>query len=406
MALPVFTGHHFDPMGATAFLQDFDNYCHVYEIDDDHKPSTIASALKDDARAWLLQLKNITAVADFDWAHIREQFLVYWTAPVPRANRFQLAADCKQKSGEAVRTFLSRCCNVAFETITPMTVETLGGLGRTVTVPARPAEDGTPAQIERDISTTFSLEEDELREVNMYYAKEFAMNLFVAGCHPQVRHHLVLDKSWESWEDLMGLAISIEATVAPNTLSRALKQFDPALSKSSGVAAVSDTAPAPAAPPVSAPTAPSVAAVGQGRSTKPPRQKGRQQPRQPPKSKPPQPQAPPDPQQRRTHQQPVVCYFCGGQYHTERHCLAKQRRLAMAPQNAVSMPQNPPPVQWPQQFYVTPDYYNPAPSMPPAEHHQLATVATPAPYVPMPAPAPSVQPPQPLYPQPHFFGGE
>ncbi len=412
MALPVFSGHQFDPLSATAFLQDFENYCRLYAIDDDDKPHTIASSLKDDARAWLLQLKNITSSADFLWDHIRRQFLAYWTAPVPRANRFQLAADCRQKPGEAVRTFLSRCCNVAFETLTPMSGDVLGDMAREVTAPAVAADGNNPAQIERDFTATFILDNDDLREINMYYAKEFAMNLFVAGCHPQVRHHLSLDKSWDSWEELMSLAISIEATVAPGTLSRALKQFDPALSKS-GVNAVSDVASAPAPPADgAAPARPGpnqVAPIGQSRPPKSSKPKGRPPPRGPPRPKAPQPQAPPDPQQRRTHTNPVTCYFCGGQFHTERHCLAKQKRLALAPHNAVSFAPAPP-LAPPAPGYGFPEYAAPPVQQDPT---QLATVAAPFPWphpqplpppLPQPTPAPSAPPP--AYPQPHFFGGE
>ncbi len=412
MALPVFSGHQFDPLSATAFLQDFENYCRLYAIDDDDKPNTIASSLKDDARAWLLQLKNITSSADFLWDHIKRQFLAYWTAPVPRANRFQLAADCKQKPGEAVRTFLSRCCNVAFETLTPMSGDVLGDMAREVTAPAVAADGNDPAQIERDFTASFILDPDDLREVNMYYAKEFAMNLFVAGCHPQVRHHLSLDKSWDSWEELMSLAISIEATVAPGTLSRALKQFDPALSKSN-VNAVSDVADAPSTPDLGSASArpgpAQVAPVGQTRSPRSAKPKGRPPPRGPPRPKAPQPQAAPDPQQRRTHTNPVTCYFCGGQFHTERHCLAKQKRLALAPHNAVSFAAFPPLAQ-PAPGYGLPEY--PAPPVQP-DPTQLATVA--APYVwphpqplppPLPQPTPAPSAPPPVYPQPHFFGGE
>ena len=71
--------------------------------------------------------------------------------------------------------------------------------------------------------------------------------------------------------------------------------------------------------------------------------------------------ASPHPQQHHSHQTAVTCYYCGGQYHTERHCLAKQAKNASGATSSI--------VHQPPTMYQQP-MYQPVPIQPPQQQQQ------------------------------------
>lgn len=323
LALPVFEAKVYDPAAAKAFRDDYLNYCNAYLLDDDDKLLTLATALRGNARAWLTQHFNVVGRENADWQTTDEAFLKHFTAPVPRANRATMAADCKQKPGEGVRDFLNRCCNLAFEIAAPF--EGRIHVVKDVTPPAA----GDPPVQQPNFDLDVALDKNDLAELIRFMSLERAIDLFCHGVNDKIKGPLNLDKSWETWEQLQETAIAIEQTVSPHTLDKQLRAF------SSGTS----TAQTHAVAAVAAPTATPTAAVAEKKK---------------PKFK---PKAPPDQDQHRSHSNPVICYYCGGTYHTQRHCLAKQKAAAAAQSNVGAVHQQQPRQQ--QQQHQQPGYVQP-----------------------------------------------
>ncbi len=380
MALPQFSAKVYDPQQAKSFMDDFTNYCRLYNIADANKVDTLASALRDDARTWLQQHQH--TATRVTWNNTKAAFLAYYTAPVPRVNRAQMVASCKQKSNEGVRAFLARCCCVAFETMDPPQADSRPVLHRTVGA----------GQAQQAIDVT--IEDDEIKPIHAFYAQELAMNIFVAGCHENLRKQIALNKDWNTWAQLTTLAISVEETLAPAQISRQLQQY-------AGTSAV-DAQPKDA-------EQSAVAQVASKKKQKP----AAAQPNQPKRT----PKGQPDPQQHRTHSHPVTCYWCGGQYHTERHCLAKQKKMAGRPAVAAATAAPPPP---PQPTYAQATYAQatqPAQVAPPPQQFiqpVYADAQPPMTFAQPPGPVyqqTAIQPVQlppatPFYPNPYFPNGE
>ncbi len=312
MAMPVFHGECYDPMSARAFLADFETYCRTYAIDDDDKVTTLQTALRGEARGWYLQHENITETPT--WDNTKKFFLRYWTAPVPRVNRGQMVANCKQYQGENVRNFLTRCCNLAFETLFPPNPTSLPNNIR------GQVQNGNAAAFEATIPWTA----DFLKPVHAFYAKEKAMDIFIAGCLPPLKHHLALNKTWSTWDELLDVAMAVEATVMPHLISKQVGQFSGGQNQRQ-VNAVSDGQTTSAQQQMEVAPVSHKGGVRPWQTSKP---ASNNSTGTKPKSK---PKASPHPQQHNTHSQPVTCYYCGGKFHTERHCLAKHGNKATAP---------------------------------------------------------------------------
>ena len=326
LALPKFSAASSDPTLAETFLDQYDNYCTVHALTDDQKVSTLYSALTGNAAVWFRNAK--TANQEITWADVRQKFKDYYTAPVPRANRAEIAAKCIQKTDEDTRTFLQRCLATANQCIP---VPGNGGLvARTIHVTI----DG--AQHNVDYLPT----EADAKVWTQVYRHETAVNLFIAGCDAATRRALLLDARWTTWEELCTNAIRIQATVNPTSIARQLRTFTGPAPKPSTptVAAITPTAPAGADGQATHGQTINPVTGGQnfrGRG----KGKGRSGSSKPPPDNSNKP--PPHPQQPKTHQHPVQCYYCTGQYHTERHCLAKQASNGLV--GSVAPPPPPPP---------------------------------------------------------------
>lgn len=321
LALPTYDARTFDPQAARAFLMQYENYAVAYALTDAQRVQTWGTALTGNAALWFDNLRE--AEPDLTWADARQKFEAYWTAPVPRANRAVLAADCKQHPGEEVRAFMQRCLSVAATAIPPPQEGALPRL--TVT-----GADVTGNHDERTITTILTAEHGRVL-TSHYFRKQTAANLFIAGCHQPMRQALLLTAAWDTWEDLEGEAIRLQETIAPHHIKKQLDHFAP-------VHAVA------------------MAPMGQlpvQQQPQQPRGQQQQQPLQPPsvnaastqggKQKTRKPKSKPHPEQQKTHHYPVKCYYCDGMYHTERHCLAKQAaKAAAAASSAVSTGQQQP----------------------------------------------------------------
>ena len=307
----------------------YDNYATAYALTDVQKVQTWGTALTGNAALWFDNLKE--SDPDLTWANARNKFEAYWTAPVPRANRAVLAADCKQHPGEEIRAFMQRCLSVATTAIPPPEEGALPEIrirGR----------DVAGNHEERTILATPTAAHGKLF-ANHYFRRQTAANLFIAGCHQPMRQALLLTAGWETWEDLELEAIRLQESIAPHHIKKQLEHFAP----------VHAVAPAPLGQQQQQQLQ-QQQPRGQQQQQQPPQQppainaasgqSGKPKGRKPPKGK-------PHPDQQRTHQYPVRCYYCDGQYHTERHCLTKQTaRAASAAANAVSngqQQQAPPP---------------------------------------------------------------
>ncbi len=268
-----------------------------------------------------------------------------------------------------------------------------------VTPPA-PAAAGAaaPAAAPAPFDAQIQMDEADILPIHQFYAEEIAINIFAAGCLPQMKHHIALNKTWSTWSELEDLAIAVEATVHPNSLTRQMSQFN-----SSGghqVNAVHTTATAE-----SSEDAQVAAQYGKQKSNKNQGQNKKQNQQQQHKNK---PKAAPHPQQQNTHTHPVTCYYCGGKYHTERHCLAKQNNKASAPVAATApCVVRPAQVHLPSQGQAQPQFYT--------QPQQQQAMPGPSPYVAPQGYAPQdaylvqqaqVQTASPMYPNPHFPIGE
>ena len=330
LALPKFSADRYDPDLANTFLAQYDNYRTTYNLDDARSVSTLYSALTGNAAVWFKNLKDSEPTVT--WDTVRERFEAYYTAPVPRASRAEIAAKCKQKPEEEIRTFLKRCLATANQCIP---VPAAGGLvEQTITVRI----DGTNHNV------PFTPTVDHARVWTQVYRHETAVNLFIAGCDSATRHALLLDARWTTWDELCKEATRIQSTIHPDSVARQLRSYTgPAPHSGAHVSAVAPGAaapPTPQLPPPPPPPGQSLAPVTGGKThrgssskkkSRGPSTGGRSDSNKPP----------PHPQQQKTHQHPVQCYYCTGTHHTERHCLAKQQAAGTV--GAVQQPAQPPP---------------------------------------------------------------
>ena len=331
LTCPTFTGKPYDPVAAAVFLDAYENYADAFALAPEDKIKTLTSALRDDALAWLRQQRLLQP--DDTWEETKTAFKDHFTAPVPRVNRAAMAAGCVQGQNEDMRRFLVRAINIAFEILPPPKGDDMPAISRTV-------GEGANAQ---DVNVV--LREAEVKSINRYYVRQRAMDLVVAGCHESIRKHLLLDKSWSTWEELRTVAIALEQSIRPQALQHQMDRFGksaPTLGVNQ-IGKAAAAAPPPPLPPPPPPDAQGINPVGQ--TTKTGRGRGRSSSNA---EKP--PMAAPDPQQHRTHSSAVKCYYCHGLYHTERHCLARQKRAAQGAaavsslQASTAAPPPPPPL--------------------------------------------------------------
>ena len=315
---PIFEGKSYNPAAAKAFLEEYEAYCTAYALDDDSRLVTWSAALKDKAREWLLHHKQTSE--EVTWENTLAAFKLHFTAPIPRANRATMTSDVKQKPGEDVRSFAVRCSNLAFDTLIPPDVTEFPILEREYT-PQAAAGAAAPAPV--DITVT--LNEKDVKAITRIFAMERAINIFVAGLHDSIKGPLVIDQSWETWDDMLSAAKTIEQNVRPQAIQKQLQQY-------AGISAVStqqqqqQQQQQPATQSMEQPSQINPVTPKQGRPLG-----ARPKRRFPPRQQQQQPQAQPDPQQHKTHDKPIKCNFCHGSYHTERHCLARAKAQAKQP---------------------------------------------------------------------------
>lgn len=335
LACPVFTGDRYDPMAARAFLEEYENYATAYNMDNAAKLQTLSSALRDQAREWFLSYKRLND--EPTWAAAREAFARHFTAPVPRVNRAAMAADCKQRPAEDVRTFLTRCMNLSFETFLPPRPAVFP----TFEITAQPPNVGNVAVPAMHIQ--FQLDQAQRTRVTRIFVIEQAINLFVAGVNDNIRKHLLLNQSWETWDELSRVAVGIEQTVMPSAIAKQTQHY-----ASNPTAAIN---PVQQNPQHQNPAAINPINPANNRRKQKQQQQGQQPQRQQRNQ---QPQAPPDPNQQRSHNINIRCDYCHGTYHTKRHCLAKAKAEGRAPVAALQPATTPMPQQQPalaQQLY-------------------------------------------------------
>lgn len=348
--LPTYDAKIFDPHVAKSFLTQYEVYGETYNLTDGQKLNTLATALTGNAALWFSTLREDNP--GITWPEVRTEFEEFWTAPVPRANRAALAADCKQQPNEEVRPFLVRCLSVAATAIPPPMGANLPEFSSTGT-------DADNAQ--RTI--THRLTEAQGRILtSQYFRKQIAANLFIAGCHPNMRQALMLTSRWQTWEDLRAEAIRIQATIAPQHHSRQLQHFRSGQQVSAVdqdlLSQLQQAQPQPYHQPPAQQQQPQLqdvnAVSNRGKSSKGKSQKKKSF------------KASPHPNQPKTHEIPIQCHYCGGTYHTERHCLAKQSANAAATgaiSNASQQHQQQVPLQQPVYFV---QHQQPGPQLLPA----------------------------------------
>lgn len=402
LACPVYEGKAYNPAAAKAFLEEYDAYCLAYGLDDDAKLTTWSAALKDKAREWLLHHKQ--TAQEVTWETTYEAFKEHYTAPVPRANRATMTSDVKQKQGEDVRAFAVRCSNLAFDTLIPPDATEFPILERTYQADAAAGAAAPPPPVAINVT----LNAADIKAITRIFAMERAIDIFVAGVNQNVKDHLVIDQSWDDWDEMLKAAKTIEQNVRPQAIKHQLQQHN-------GIGAVSNGQAFPAHP------VQEILPVQQGQYPQQRPTGTRPKRRTPPT----QPQATPDPQQHHTHRKPIKCNFCFGTYHTERHCLAKAKAQAKQPMAPIQQEQQPA-FQQPQHAAYQQQQQPIVPM--PGQVQQLALIQQQQPpqhqqpmqlmAAPQPAPVAmhgQVQPEQqqqqivhshPVYPPPGFYNGE
>ena len=311
---PTYDGRVYDPSAARAFLAEYDVYAEAYALTDAQKLSTLQTALKGEANLWLLSDIDMSPPEQRTWTTARANFIAHFTAPVPRASRAIMAAECRQKPNEGIRNFLTRCSRVAFETTS--TPDELPATTR------RMRPDDAAADAPR-VTVTIRPNAADIAAARRFWATDKAMDLFVAGCHEKIRLQLAMDRSWATWQELSDRAIAIEQSLAPQALDRQIHPFR------AHVNAVADQPQQPQ-PPQQQPNPPAPTnAIGNGGRAGANRANGhgqannRQQQQQ--RRRGGKPGVKPDPQQQPSHRVPIICDYCGGKFHIASSCLAKQK---------------------------------------------------------------------------------
>ena len=335
---PTFSAKEFNPSEARAFLDQFDNYATAYALTDPVKLQTMSTALTDNALSWFLRFKTVTTGDDFNWNTFRTQFIGKFTAQVPRANGGLMMFNCKQKPGETVRTFIDRCFNLAKELQPTPRADQM----KTMTAQIVPdnAAAGAPA-----VPITWTLREEDRTMINTHYIQEKAIDLFLYGCFDKVRQAILLNKTWETLDQLEAAAIAVEQSVMPTALSAQLTQYG---APKAAVCFMSDGTTSQYAQPQegAAPPAAPICTMNHGHKGKKQSNKKKQSSSS---SGDRQYKAKPHPNQHETHTAPVTCYYCGGQKHTERHCLAKKAAAAAQPVSNIHTQSGQPPLSAPPQ---------------------------------------------------------
>lgn len=326
LALPKFTAERYDSDLAESFLAQYENFITTYDLTPQQSVKTLHSALAGNAAVWLKNL--LDASPDITWERAKEAFKTYYTAPVPRAHRAEIAAKCRQRPDEEIRTFLQRCLATANQCIP---CPQAGGLAsQRITVRVN----------DHNHQVDYTPTADNARVWTQVYRHETAVNLFIAGCDSAVRNALLLDARWTTWDELCQEATRIQSTVHPESLRSQLRVYTGGAPRHGHVSSLSTQAAppsshAPAPPPPSAQLPPPAQAItpltggrrgpgsGKGKAKAAGAKGGKPKPA-------------PHPQQQQTHQHPVQCYYCTGTHHTERHCLAKQAAAGLV--NPISGP--------------------------------------------------------------------
>ena len=352
LILPTYNAKMYKPTEARNFLQDFKTYCTAHGVPDAEKPNYFASALKDSARDWLTQFTLDDADNGANWPSMRDAFQETFTAPVPMAHKAQMVGDCRQRQDENVRSFAIRVANLAYQI-----VDNLPPAERpTVRVAVQPpaAADGNVPQV---VAADVTLDDNQTRVVCRPFARKQACILFIAGVKAIIRDKLIVNTTWTTWDELKQLAYAVEAAVMPASVAKQTTKFTThnslqpvhALQPVDGYGNYMMAPPLPQqqqqqpAQPI-APIANKNKPYGKGKG------RGRQQTDGQPRTY----KASPHPQQHNSHQAAVTCYYCGGTFHTERHCLAKQAKQATGATGAIQgqqhqQQQNPPQQQHQQQ---------------------------------------------------------
>lgn len=347
LVLPTFDAKSYNPNAAFNFLRDFETYCRGHEIADAEKPDYLACGLRDNARDWFTQFCLDDVEEGKNWNTMRQSFVDNFTAPVPMAHKAQMAADCRQRSDEDCRAFAIRVANLAYQIVDGLPPAERPTVHATIQPP--PAQDGNlPPVIAADIT----LDDLQTKTVARPFARKQACILFIAGVRPSIREKLLVMKTWTTWTELKDAAYQVEAAIVPAAVAKQTTKFT-THNNLQPVHAVEETEPPaqqqqqqqqPIAPVTNRPKSNNHnRAKGRGRQQQQQHNNGQQRSFK----------ASPHPQQHHSHQAAVTCYYCGGQYHTERHCLAKQTKNASAATSAI-IPQ--PPALYQQPLYQPTPY--------------------------------------------------
>lgn len=327
LVLPTYTAKVYEPTEARNFLQDFETFCTAHAVPDAEKPSYLASALKDSARDWLTQFTLDDLDNGTNWATMREAFKETFTAPVPMAHKAQMAADCRQRQDENVRSFAIRVANLAYQIVDGLPPAERPTIPVTVQPP--PADGADPPVVAANVT----LNDNQTLVVSRPFARKQACILFIAGVKEKIREKLLVNTSWTTWDELKTLAYTVEAAIMPAAVVKQTTKFTThnVLQPVHAVDAAGAGDQQQQQQQHQQPIAP---VSNRGKSNKG-KGRGRQQ-QQNQQDQPRSYKASPHPQQHNSHTAAVTCYYCGGTYHTERHCLAKQSKQATGSTGAVA----------------------------------------------------------------------
>ena len=309
---------------ARHFLELFDGYCASANINNNERVLPLLAAMKDTALTWIRLWRDANDAHKDDFARLRTAFEARFAAEMPRASRVRTLMTCQQRAGEHAHEFWERCL-----------VQTKACLTNT-------PPDWNALHVAGDHA-------DEVPDVfkkklHFSYQKELCINVFCWGLLPQLKER-VLAANWTTSDECLEAARHQE-----EALLRSRPGAGDPIAASYADMFYAATHPDPYFPPdpfARADAAPILMnnirnapqhydhlplPRGRGRG----RARGRGGPAPPgrggtsagpSRATTPQPSAPqgrPHPRQQRSHDQPIVCHWCGGQYHTERYCLAKQ----------------------------------------------------------------------------------
>ena len=283
---------------ARHFIELFEGYCASANLNNNDRCLPFLAALQGPALTWLRLWREENADNAGDYAATLAAFRARYDVVLPRATRLRMLMECRQAAGENVRDFSERALTHAKACMTNN--------------PPNWAPLAVAADNVGNATNAFK------RKLHFHYQRLLAMDVFCWGLLSSLRDQ-VLALDIDDFDNLVAAAARIEE----------------AQSKERKPAPISALAPAHHLAPVQAPPAPAAAAMfathrapSRGRPAAAGGARPRSRSSSAGRNRSAAPgnrfAAKPHPSQPRSHSVAIECNYCGGTYHTERFCLAKE----------------------------------------------------------------------------------